>query len=78
MGLKVFGGLTLVEGRQVRTIVAASSQKEAAELLGITVRHLRDYWPQTGNALEVETALAQPGVVFNAVDNKGREFKPAS
>lgn len=78
MGMKVFGGLVMDKGRQVRTIVAAPSQKKAAKLLGISVSHLREYWPQTGNTVELETALAQPCVVFKAVDIFGREFRPIS
>lgn len=49
---------------QSREIVAARSGAEARRITGIT----RTYWEQsaaeTGNADELETALAKPGVVF--------------
>lgn len=47
MTLKVFVGLTILRGRQVRTIVATTSQKAAAELVGLSPSYLRAYWSQT-------------------------------
>ncbi|MGE8063800.1 hypothetical protein [Pseudomonas sp. NPDC089569] len=78
MALKVFGGLTMVKGKQVRTIVAASSQKKAAELVGVSLSYLRGYWSETGNAVELKTALSQPGVVFTALPENDKQFAPVS
>lgn len=62
--LKVWGGQTFVKGKQYRTIVAASSQTKAAKLVGESMYHFREYWEETGNKVELATALAKPGVVF--------------
>lgn len=75
--LKVFGGLTFAKGRgQVRTIVAETSQKKAAEKLDVSVNYLRDYFSVTGNPVECETALAKPGVVFMSSSIDTRDFEP--
>lgn len=47
MALKVFGGLTFKDGKQVRTIVAAKNQKAAAEAVGVSLGELRTYWAET-------------------------------
>jgi hypothetical protein len=78
MGLKVFGGLKMVGGQPVRTIVAASSQKRAAELLGVSVSFLRDYYPVTSKATELKAALALPEVVLQASSDRGDDFQPVS
>ncbi|MGZ0787632.1 hypothetical protein ACXM5X_32340 [Pseudomonas saponiphila] len=77
MGLKVFGGLRQVGGKQLRTIVAASSQKSAAGLLNISVGFLKDYFPVTSNQIEVVAAMANPGVVLMAADERSKNFSPA-
>ncbi|WP_020190761.1 hypothetical protein [Pseudomonas putida] len=76
MALKVFGGLKQVQGKQLRTIIAASSQKKAAELLEVSVSYLKDYFAVTGMAAEVEAALAIPGVVLQATGERSKEFLP--
>lgn len=75
MALKVYGGLTFVGGKQVRTIVATTSQKLAAELTGVSLSYLRAYWSVTGNAHEIEVAMAMPGTVFRT-EYKGDRFSP--
>jgi hypothetical protein len=57
---------------QVRAIVAATSQKKAAEIAGYATP--RQMWnlTETGNDQELEVALAEPGVVFIAPDQGGR------
>jgi len=45
-------------------IVAARSQKHAAELMGVTLSRLRDYGSVTANDVQVATATAEPGTVF--------------
>lgn len=78
MALKVFGGLTFVGGKQVRTIVAAKSQKAAAEAVGISLGEFRNYWAETGNDQELEIALPQPGIVFIEAVPRSGEFQPAN
>lgn len=74
MKLKVFGGLIIHKGKQVRTIVATTSQQKAADLVGVSVGHLRDYWSVTGNTVELETALAKPNTVFVSDSTFGKDF----
>ena len=54
-------GITLYNRR---TIVAAPTKKRAAELLGITARHLREFGCPTGNQTELDVALAEPETCF--------------
>lgn len=61
--LKVYGGNFHLRGKQVRGIIAGT-QKQAAESTGGSVNHIREYWSETGNARELEIALAEPGVLF--------------
>lgn len=74
MKLKVFGGLMIINGKQVRIIVAATSQKKAAELTGVSLAHLRDYWSVTGNAVELDVALSKPNTVFVSDSDFGKDF----
>ncbi len=62
--LKVYGGMKLRGPRQVRCIVAARSQKEAAPAAHESMHGFRTYWGKTGNAKEIEIATAAPGVLF--------------
>lgn len=73
--MKVFGGLTFVSGKQVRTIVAASTKKEAAELIGVSLYCFNQYWTRTGNKLEIEAALANPRKVLRASTTMGCDFR---
>lgn len=75
MKLKVYGGLTITNGKQVRTIVATTSQQKVAELTGLPVKYIRDYWSITGNNLELEIALASPNTVFKSEGLYDRDFK---
>ncbi|WP_219096272.1 hypothetical protein [Pseudomonas sp. UMAB-40] len=75
--LKVFLGLTYTQGKQLRTIVAARTQKTAAQLLGIPLNHLQRYWSVSGNKVDLDTALASPEVVFLASDSVRRDYSPA-
>lgn len=64
--LKVFGGTEFYQGHQRRHIVAAYSQREAAEMMkkvcpGFTLYYFKGYWCETGNETELKTATA-PGV----------------
>jgi len=73
--LKVYGGLTFVNGKQLRTIIAETSQKKASKKLGITLGDLRNYWSATGNKIEVDMATSKPGFVFKASTSMGSDFK---
>lgn len=73
--LKVFGGLTAGQGKiQVRTIIATTSKKRAAELLSLSINHFNDYWCITGNKLETTLALANPEVIFQARSSLDKDF----
>ena len=72
--LKVFGGNIFVytaskKREQLRAIVAATSQKRVSEIVGETINEVRKYWCETGNAVELETALSSPETVFVAEGN---------
>ena len=65
--LKVFGGLTHGGGYgrpSVRTLVATTSQKEAARLVQVSLYEFQGCWCETENEQELEAALAKPGVVI--------------
>lgn len=48
-----------------RRIVAATSKRAAAELIGTTLYDFNNYYDETGNAEELAVALASPGTVFS-------------
>jgi hypothetical protein len=73
--LKVFGGCTFVDGRQVRTIIATTSKKKVSEVTGIQYTRVLDYWSQTFNKVELEIALAKPETVFVASSFMGEDFR---
>lgn len=62
--LKVYGGLTFRGTTQHRIIVATTSQKKVAEVVGITLYEVQNYWAETGNEEELKIALASPEKVF--------------
>jgi len=72
--LKVFGGLTFKDGKQVRTIVATTSKASAARLVGEKMHHFNDYWCETGNAIELEIANTRPETVFISSGIMCKEF----
>ena len=61
MKLKVYGIGWM--GR-TRRIVATTSKKKAAELIGTSQYHFSEYGCETGNKREVELAMSKPGTVF--------------
>ena len=73
--LKVFGGMMIVRGKQLRTIVATTSQKKASELTGESLSYIRSHWAVTGNEIECETALACSENVFRASTSRGKDFR---
>lgn len=73
----VWGGLTMGRGsQQVRTILAAKTEKQAMGLLRITTPHFMANWSKTLNPVEQEIALASPGVVLQASSLSGFDFIP--
>ena len=89
--MKVFGIRTTpnsrwgATSRQVRVVVAATSQVKAVEAMqqagmgNMTVNHLRNYGAVTSNPTEVEVAHTSPGQVFWSEDkytDKIDDFHP--
>lgn len=73
--LKVWGGDSFVNGnKQVRTIVATTTKKEAMAILGVSVNEFTNHWCETGNDIETAIALSAPGTVFKASSFMGKDF----
>ncbi len=72
--LKVYGGLKPHDGRQVRSIVAARNQKEAAAAAHETLSGFRRYWMETFSTGGRELALSAPGALFFYDAPRGREY----
>lgn len=67
--LKVFA---IGTGQSDRSIVAASSRKTAALLVGCSYHYMAGYGSVTGNVEECAVALSQPGTVFvRGQDDRG-------
>lgn len=83
--LKTWGIATFLGGangnKQVRAIVAAPSQRKAAELLEMSLYEFRLYSAETGNQVEIQTATGAPGQIFwldiNANDRLRAQRKTA-
>ncbi len=59
--LKVYGGnLFNQDYKQERVVCAVANQKEVAELTKQSSYYVRGWWSITGNAEEIEKALANP------------------
>jgi len=63
--MKVYGGNFFLPGtiKQVRGIIAGT-QRQAAMATGSSLSHIRTYWCQTGNEIELAAAMARPGVLL--------------
>lgn len=72
--LKVWGGMTFHKNKQVRAIIATRTKKEAIAKLNMSASHFNNYWCETGNDLELTTAIAKEGVVFVASRCMGNDF----
>ena len=59
--LKVYGGPTMRDGKQVRVVVASTSWAKAAEATGEKLHYIREYWSVTGNDAEITAAMEAPG-----------------
>jgi hypothetical protein len=64
--LKVYGGLVFQGARQVRAVIAAYNAEEVARAHPgrCSAYYIRGYWSVTGNAKEVEAAMAEPGILL--------------
>jgi hypothetical protein len=62
--LRTFGVTAFAAGEQARLIVAAYTQREAADLFNLSVYYLRTYGSESMNTLEVSLTQAKPGQVF--------------
>ena len=65
MKLKVYGIGWM--GRH-RRIVATTSKKKAAELIGTSLYHFNEYGCETGNEEEIKLAMSKPETVFERED----------
>lgn len=81
--LKVYVGLlprNLAPGHKsaerVRTIVAAKSLREAAEILGINASTLKNYFDLSIERQEILTANKIPGAVFQSSGPTCADYKP--
>jgi hypothetical protein len=81
MKLKVWGDLLMNPKRscersgQVRSIIAAASQREAAEIIGMSLYEFRQYWAETGNKIELVAALVKPRTILQATTSMGDDFQ---
>ena len=66
--LKAFGGLLFRGGKQVRSVLATTSQKKAADILDMSLYEFRNYWGETFNDKEVSVAMSEPGKIFIVED----------
>lgn len=76
--LKVYGGLVMEGRNQKRTIVAATSQKRAMELLKskghpFSAYEFRGWWGETKNNIELATATEEG--VWVSTDNFAMKFE---
>lgn len=72
--LKVYGGSYFGKSR---AIIAAHNAQEVADALGNTsAYYVRGYWSVTGNAGEIAAAMAKPGVMLIATDERATQFRP--
>lgn len=74
MAMKVYQGG--IDGRN-RACVAAPSWKAAQAAVSaifpnISLYHMRDFWSITGNAVQIDAAMSEPGVPFVSRGNNLR------
>ena len=80
--LKIFGGLSMSRNGQTRTIIAATSQRAAVDLLNdqmrqwMSLNEFRKYWCETENEAEVAAALSKPNTIMVEIVPRSKQFKP--
>lgn len=62
--LKVYAISMVRNGKSVRAIIAAKSQKEAAKIAGWSLYAFGRYCAETGNEEEIKWAKANPGILL--------------
>lgn len=77
-GHKVYGGMLSAAGmKQARVFVAARSQKEAAQILGVSQNQVREYFAVSSNMVECIVASSKPGHAFYDNAQTGARFDTA-
>lgn len=75
--LKVYGGASVRKGKCVRSIIAAHNAQEVADALGnASAYYVRGYWSVTGNAAEIQAAMANPGVLLIETADRSAKYVP--
>lgn len=75
--LRVYGWIWHMAGKQVRCVVAATSMKAVARIVGVNDPRQVFNLGETGNVQEHEVAMREPGVaMFSDLDapREGREW----
>lgn len=72
--LKVYAGLSFVNDKAVRTIVATATKRKALELLDEKPYYFNLYWEISRNETELDVALNHPNTVFVASSSGGFDF----
>lgn len=73
--MKVYGGLDMRGGKQIRVIVATKTKKRATELFEVSIPTFNTWYSETGNKKELEIALAEPEVIFWTELDHGTEYR---
>lgn len=58
----MFVGWTFVDGKQTRTVVACSSQRELSHIVNESLYYVRQMWGETGNEDQIVLALKTPRI----------------
>ena len=74
--MKVFSGDLMVNGIQMNACIAAKSQKQVCEIIGISMYELNKRWSITQNEDATKAALSDLGVVFVSSKNRGSKYFP--
>ncbi len=72
--LKVYGGSVIIGRKQARAIIATTSKKEVAKIVGVTLYKIRTYWAATENKSEIDVATSNPGVMY--IHHQGKYIRP--
>ena len=67
--LKVYCGCTFINGKQVKAIIATTSQKRVAEIIQEPLSRIRGYWSITGNENQIRIANSKPHTLFHTSMN---------
>lgn len=62
--LKVYGVTTFINGKQVRAVVATTTQSRAAKLIGTTPHQVRTYGSVSHNKEDMIVCLSNPETAY--------------